>query len=311
LVAFAEVARTRSFTAAARSMGYTQSAVSQQISRLEQIVGHRLIERSSARAITLTPAGRILIDHAEAIHSRLENAMDDLSALANGVAGILRVGCYESISVRMLPRVLKLFAEQFPRVQVLLTELDDDGELLRQVEAGDLDLTFVVFPMIDGPFEAANLLEDPFVLVVSTNSPLAARTSPVTIDDLSGLPLIAYGQMRDEHQIETRLGRPQLSKQVIFRSNHNGTILSLTADGYGCAVLPRLSVDPYRPGITMLPMAHVNPRIVGVAWHQRRRQSMAATSFVEIAMQIARDIEESNDWSRADQQAPEIIDAED
>jgi hypothetical protein len=61
----------------------------------------------------------------------------------------------------------------------------------------------------------------------------------------------------------------------------------------------------------MLLIAHVNPRIVGVAWHQRRQQSMAATSFVEIAMQIARDIEESNDWSRADQQAPEIIDAED
>lgn len=303
LIALAEVARTHSFTAAARSMGYTQSAVSQQISRLEQIVGHQLIERSSARTITLTPAGRILIDHAEAIHARVESALDDLSALTNGEAGTLRVGCYESISVRMLPRVLKLFAERFPRVQILLTESDDDGELLGKVEAGDLDLTFVVFPMTDGPFEAINLLDDPFVLVVSTDSPLAARTTPVSTDDLTGLPLIAYGQMRDEHQIETRLGRPQLSKQVIFRSNHNGTILSLTADGYGCAVLPRLSVDPHRPGITMLPLANVNPRIVGIAWHRRRKQSAAANSFVEIATRVAREIEESQNRSPASPEA--------
>jgi DNA-binding transcriptional LysR family regulator len=60
----------------------------------------------------------------------------------------------------MLPRALKLFAERFPRVQILLTESDDDAELLGKVEAGDLDLTFIVFPMTDGPFEAINLLED-------------------------------------------------------------------------------------------------------------------------------------------------------
>ena len=295
LVAFVEVAHAGSFTAAARSMGYTQSAVSQQISRLEQIVGHRLIERSSGRSITLTPAGNILITHAEAIHAGLENAMEDLAAVANGVAGILRVGCYESISVRVLPRILKLFAVRFPRVQVLLTELDDDSDLLSQVESGELDLTFVVFPLIDGPFHAVTLLEDPFVLVVPTDSPLAARAAAVSADDLAGLPLIAYGQMRDEHQIETRLGRPQLKKQVIFRSNHNGTILSLIANGYGCAVLPRLSVDPYRQGITTLPMAHVNPRIVGIARRQQRLPSMSVTSFVEIAMQVARELEETRD----------------
>ncbi|WP_115790119.1 LysR family transcriptional regulator [Arthrobacter silvisoli] len=296
LIALAEVGRTRSFTAAARSLGYTQSAVSQQIGRLEQIVGHRLIDRSGVRVVALTPAGRILVDHAEAIHSRLESALDDLSALNRGEAGTLRVGCYESISVRILPRALRLFAERFPRVQVVLTESDDDEELLGMVETGDLDLTFVVFPMTDGPFEAVNLLDDPFVLVVSNDSPLAARTTPVSTDDLAGLPLIAYGQMRDVHQIETRLGRPQLSKQVIFRSNHNGTILSLTADGYGCAVLPLLSVDPHRPGITMLPVEKVTPRTVGVAWHKRRKQGAAASSFVEIAGQVAREIEESRSW---------------
>ncbi|MHC6595163.1 LysR family transcriptional regulator [Arthrobacter sp. C152] len=295
LVTFAEVARAESFTAAARSLGYTQSAVSQQISRLEQIVGHRLIERSNNRSIILTPAGRILITHADAIHDRLKNALEDLSAIHQGLAGTLRIGCYESISVRVLPQVLKLFAERFPRVQVLLTELDDDSDLLGQVESGDLDLTFMVFPLIDGPFEAVTLLEDPFLLVVPSDSTLANGVGAISADALSGLPLITYGRMRDEHQIESRLGRPQLKKQVVFRSNHNGTILSLIANGYGSAILPRLAIDPHRDGITCRPLAHVNPRIIGIAWRQQRLPNLSAKSFVEIATQVVSEIE--NGWA--------------
>jgi len=292
-VTLAEVARTRSFTAAAESLGYTQSAVSQQISRLERIVGQRLFERSGTKPITLTPAGRILLGHAEHIQARLEKAGQDLNALSDGVAGILRVGCFESISVRLLPRIIKLFAAAYPQVQVLLSEMPDDAGLLSEVEEGDLDLTFVVFPLLDGPFEATILLEDPFMLVVAADSELADSPTPINITDLPELPLIAYGKMRDEHQIESRLGRPNLSRQVIFRSNHNGTILGLAAEGYGAAVLPWLSVDPNRPGIAMLPLARINPRQVGIAWHSRRQQSDAAEAFVAIALQVAQEVEAS------------------
>src|SRR5215218_6670220 len=90
LVALQAVAREGSFGRAARSLGYTQSAVSQQIAALERIVGERLLERPGGpRRVSLTEAGELLLRHAEAIVARLSAAQADLAALAEGAAGPL------------------------------------------------------------------------------------------------------------------------------------------------------------------------------------------------------------------------------
>ena len=206
LVTLAAVGREASFSRAADALGYTQSAVSQQISRLEHITGTRLVERPGGpRPVSLTPAGRLLAGHAEAIGARLASAAADLDALASGTAGLLRVGCYQSVGARLLPLVLREFTTAWPRVEVQLSETQDDGELLADLEGGRLDLTFVVFPLTAGPFEAVELLEDPYVLAVPEDSELARRPSPVSLRHLTGVPLITYAQMREVHSIENRL----------------------------------------------------------------------------------------------------------
>ena len=162
LVTLAEVGRQASFSKAADALGYTQSAVSQQVSRLEHITGTRLVERPGGpRPVSLTPAGRLLAGHAEAIAARLASAAADLDALAGGTAGLLRVGCYQSVGSRLLPPVMREFAAAWPQVEVRLSEMQDDGDLLADLEGGKLDLTFVVFPLTPGPFEAVELLRTP------------------------------------------------------------------------------------------------------------------------------------------------------
>ena len=159
LVTLAAVGREASFSRAADALGYTQSAVSQQISRLEHITGTRLVERPGGpRPVSLTPAGLLLAGHADAIGARLASAAADLEALARGTAGLLRVGCYQSVGARLLPPVLREFTAAWPRVEVQLSETQDDGELLADLEGGRLDLTFVVYPLTAGPFEAVELL---------------------------------------------------------------------------------------------------------------------------------------------------------
>ncbi len=105
-------------------------------------------------------------------------------------AGLLRVGCYQSAGARLLPPVLAEFTAAWPRVEVQLSETQDDGELLADLEGGRLDLTFVVFPLTAGPFEAVELLEDPYVLAVPEDSDLARRPSPVSLRHPTGVPLI-------------------------------------------------------------------------------------------------------------------------
>ena len=99
LMALEAVVREVSFGRAAKSLGYTQSAVSQQIATLERIVGARLVERPGGpRPVSLTEAGELLLRHAESIVARLAAAQADLGALAEGEGGVLRVGIYQSVA---------------------------------------------------------------------------------------------------------------------------------------------------------------------------------------------------------------------
>src|SRR5205085_2208607 len=107
LVALRAVAETGSFGRAAEQLGYTQSAVSQQIAALERAVGAQLVERPGGpRPISITEAGTVLLRHADGIVARLRAAQADLAALSAGDAGTLRVGTYQSVGSRVLPEVI-------------------------------------------------------------------------------------------------------------------------------------------------------------------------------------------------------------
>src|SRR5256714_12279628 len=164
LIALEAVSREGSFGRAATSLGYTQSAVSQQIAMLERIVGERLVERPGGpKPVSLTEAGRLLLGHAQAIVARLSAAQADLAALSDGSAGVLRVGIYQSIGARVLPELMRRFGASWPLVDVQLTELAADGELLELVERGELDPTLADMPLTQGPVEALGSLPDPYV----------------------------------------------------------------------------------------------------------------------------------------------------
>src|SRR5207237_2781018 len=150
----------------ATALGYTQSAVSQQIATLERLVGHKLLERPGGpRPVSLTEAGRLLLTHAESIAARVAAAQADLTALGDGEAGTLRIGVFQSVGQRILPELMRRFMESWPKVEVALTESADDTELLGLVERGELDLTFADLPLVHGPFGSVELLRDPSVLV--------------------------------------------------------------------------------------------------------------------------------------------------
>src|SRR5690242_489806 len=126
LAALEAVGRTGSFGAAARELGYTQSAISQQIAQLERIVGQKLVERPGGpRRVSLTDAGRLLLRHSDAIVAQLDAAQADMAALAEGAAGPLRVGIYQSVGARILPALLRRFRQSWPRVDVHVREETD------------------------------------------------------------------------------------------------------------------------------------------------------------------------------------------
>jgi molybdate transport repressor ModE-like protein len=286
LAALDALSRTGSFGRAARELGYSQSAVSQQIAQLEKVVGQRLVDRPGGpRPVSLTDAGRLLLRHAESIVAQLDAAQADMDALAEGAAGPLRVGIYQSVGARLLPPLLHAFAEKWPRVEIQLREEADDAELLRLVERGALDLTFGDLPLDDGPFELVELIRDPYLLLVAADSPLAVRDSAPPFRELAGVPLIGWRtQSAAQEFLQGRV--PDLN--VVFRTDDNGTLVGLVAEGVGAAVVPRLVVNPRNPAVVGLPFGtRIPPRAIVLAWHRDRDRSAAAEAFVEEAQRVA------------------------
>ena len=288
-LALEAVAREGSFGKAAAALGYTQSAVSQQIATLERIVGHRLVDRPGGpKPVSLTDAGRLLLTHADAIAARVAAAQADLEALSEGRAGPLRVGVYQSVGQRILPEVMRRFLDAYPQVRVTLTESASDEELLGLVERGELDLTFADLPLPDGPFDAVELIRDPFVLVVPADSPLAARESPPTLREVAELDLIGHKHCRTMKQLEANIRRPL---QFVFRSDHNQTVQALVASGVGAALVPKLTMDPEDETTKLIELPKLPPRLIALAWHRDRYRTPAARAFVETAQEVTADLE--------------------
>jgi len=288
-LALEAVAREGSFGKAATALGYTQSAVSQQIAALERIVGHRLVERPGGpKPVSLTEAGRLLLTHADAIAARVAAAQADLTALDEGQAGTLRVGVFQSVGQRVLPELMREFRGSWPQVKVTLTESANDVELLELVERGDLDLTFADLPLTEGPFESVELMRDPYVLVVAASSELADRERPPSVREMCELELISHKHCRTVQRLDSVFGRPL---DFVFRSDHNQTVQALVAAGVGSALVPQLTMDPADESTVMIELPKLPPRVIALAWHRDRYRTPAARAFVETAQEVSAEVE--------------------
>jgi DNA-binding transcriptional LysR family regulator len=289
LLAARAVAELGSFGRAAEQLGYTQSAVSQQVAALETLVGERLFERARGQpGVAPTEAGRLLLRHADAVVARLEAARADFAAFRAGDVGTLRVGTYQSVSSRVVPPSLRRFSAVWPRVEVQLVEALAD-ELLPLVARGELDLTFEALPLPEGPFEAIEVLRDPYVLLLPADAPLAAVGRPPTPAELGALSLVAYQCYRVTGQVEGKLRGIGAEPRVVFRTDDNGTVQAMVAAGLGAAVVPRLAVDTRDEAVVAVPLDELlEPRRLCLAWHRDRYHAPAMRAFIDTVLDVCR-----------------------
>ena len=283
------IAREGSFKAAAHALGYTPSAVSQQIAGLERIVGVQVVAREQGRqALGLTEAGHVLLRHLAPIEAQLGAARADLEALAGGQVGTLRVGSFESVRTRLLPDVVAALGKRLPHLRIDVQETLADLEHVARVERGELDVTFTLDPLPAGPFDAEVVLRDPWVLVVQAGSELVRR-HPVSLslDAVAALPLVCFRASRALGQVPATFAAAGVDPLVVSRSDYNDAVQELAAAGRGVALLPRLCVNTRddRTRIVEVP-GLFPPREILVAWHRDRARSEAVASFVALAAEV-------------------------
>ncbi|MDX6619024.1 MAG: hypothetical protein QOK36_1410 [Gaiellales bacterium] len=283
LAALEATARLGSFRAAAAALGYSQSALSGQIAALESIIGTPLLNRPrGAPSAWPTPAGRLLLERGERIGEILAATRADLAALAADHE-ILRVGIFQSASVRLLPPLVRALRAERPELEIRLHEAIDPQELSDLVLLGDLDLVFASEAPASGALDRARLVDDPYVLLVADDHPLAPASAvdPATV---ATLPLITYRSLRAELLPTTLLPRER-ALDIIFRTDDDATVRALVAARVGVALVPRLTVEPGDTRVRAIPIVPSLPaRQIYLAWLRSRGSSPAVRAFVAAAV---------------------------
>ena len=294
LMALEAVAETGSFSQAATRLGYAQSAISQQISTLEKAVGHRLVDRPGGpRSVSLTEAGKVLLEHAGHIVARLAAAKADLDAMAAGDAGVLRVGTFQSASNRLLPPTLDAFRRSWPDINVELRNEPIISHVEGLIRSGQADLAFADLATVDDSHAMVELIRDPEVLIAAPGHPLAENDT-IDLTDLAGVSLISMPSADPcAMRIARSLERVGVEPHIVFRSDDNLTTQRLVAIGLGVAIVPLLTVERSIPDakVAIRGLDANLDRQIGIIWHRDRLQSRAAEAFIETAMQISSDVD--------------------
>jgi DNA-binding transcriptional LysR family regulator len=278
-----EVALRGSIAAAAESLRFTPSAVSQQLVKLEAEAGIPLLERGP-RSVRLTPAGWRLVEHAEVILEQLAQAEADLREI-DGSPPTLRVGANTTAAASIVPQALALFAAARPDVDVTVTEADPLVSLARvRVRELDLGIVFeydhVPLPS-DSRIELELLLEEPMRVVLPASHPVA-RQRAVRLLDLADETWIRSTNRSSCNPFTERACRAAgFEPRIRFEFDDYTAMQNLVASGAGVAFAPDLGLSHLNPGVAVRPIAFGPKRRVHAAFRSGERDDHGISEMLE------------------------------
>ena len=266
------------FSRAATELGISQPAVSHAVGALEREIGQRLLDRGRL-AVTLTPIGRVIIEHARAATRAVEKLEAAASMAGAELAGELRIGGMASTNLAVLPSLARRFRRRHPRAGLCVFEGSDE-EVVDWVDQGVVDIGCVVDGVgrVDGPV----LATDEFVAIMNEDHPLADQPH-LTLADLADDPFIATTSGCDPI---VRLAHRQAG--LLFRPAHRvgqvTTLLTMVRAGLGVSMIPSLLLSPAGPsdGLVAVPLLPSISRTVRIGSRVGVPKHPAAEAFLQM-----------------------------
>lgn len=272
------VARARSFTAAALDLHVAQSALSQQVAKLERELGVELLRRTTRR-VEVTEAGELVLARGRRALAEADAIRADLDALRGLVRGRLRIGGVPPVSGLHPAALIAEFGRVHPGIDITIRE-EVAATLLEELAAGALDLVLaLVEPADTAPgLTGRHLLHEELVVVAAPGHAFAARKR-VPHAALAGTPLVAYGSgsaLRHELDALTPGGR------VIAEANELATLRELVVLGLGVTLMPAAVVANVPDDQLVVRPLHPRVRVpVSMLWRDSEQPTPAARAFRE------------------------------
>jgi DNA-binding transcriptional LysR family regulator len=271
LRAFVAVAELNSFRAAADSIHLSQPALSRRVEKLENALGVKLFERTT-RSVNLTAVGRDFSRKARSLLDDLESSLLSMHEVAASQLGEVVIACVPSAVYYFLPKVLKEYHEQYPKIRVRIID-DSANAVLESVARGEADFGINIIGTQEPEIDFQAILTEPFVAACRRDHPLAKKRK-VTWAELSQYDFLTVDKSSGNRLlVDLALTNTNARPSWCFEAKHVSTLLGLVEAGLGVAVVPRLAM-PQGEHATLAMVQLVEPtvdRTVGLI-HRRGRE---------------------------------------
>jgi DNA-binding transcriptional LysR family regulator len=285
LIALRAVAEERSFGKAAAHIGYTQSAVSQQIACLERSLGCRLFERPPSRAdVKLTEAGTIVLRHAEVIAAEIAATQADLEALQRTGSRHLRIGMHVSTAGSALADVIGTFDPERSET-IEFVESAADGLFVDLLQRGELDIAWLHVPLKSSAIEWIEAITDPFVLVVARG---AARVTARPLSDvrtLSGSKLATLRSSPAREHLRRFFAQEGVQPEFVIESDDPAFLAEYTLSSGVPSLIPASLIPQNRSAaLDVIRLPRIPPRRLGIGWCPAFEDDGRRSRFVDAAI---------------------------
>lgn len=286
------LAEHRHFGRAAEASFVSQPTLSTQIKKLEDELGVALVERTP-RKVLLTETGREIARRARGVLAEIEEIKAIAQRTRDPEAGKLRLGVFPTLGPYLLPHLVPLVRRRFPRLELLLIE-EKTEQVVRMLREGSLDVGLLALPLHEESLHAEFLFEEPFVLAVPDDHPLARRKARLKLADLEDESLLL---LEDGHCLRDQaLELCQLAgagEKVGFRATSLETLRQMVAANVGITLLPTLAIKPpvaRTDNVQLLAFAgHAPSRRIALVW----RKSSSLGPFLERFADVVRSLPSS------------------
>ena len=277
---FCKVAELGSFTRAAESCGYSQSAISQNIKALEQETGVSLLSRRKD-GVQLTTDGRDFFPYLQAVwqaEQALERRRQETMGLKNSV---IRIGTFTSVSRNLLPPKMKAFKARYPDVRFVLRQ-GEYTSIPQWIRQGEIDFGFVNQDAVDS-MDTRLLYEDHMLAVLPQGHPLEQKPV-IPLKELSREPLILLDE-GDHSVLLDAFRQAGQTPNIAYEVYDDYSILSMVRQGLGISVLYEKVVSGFESGLSLRPILEAPRRRVALAWSSWETMPYAARRFAEFLME--------------------------
>lgn len=274
-----------SFLHAGESLGYSQSGITQMMNSLERELGFAVLVRTN-KGVFLTEEGKRIAPLLREL-VRLDERLEQECALITGVErGTVTVGCFISVAIQWLPKMIYQFKQQYPGIHVEMLEEGSAEALESWLHEGRIDLAIYSLDL-DGPFDCIPLQRDELMAVLPQGHPLCAYTA-VPLSAFAEEPFLMYKLPSGAYDadIYTAFRKAKIHPKIEFSSNFDFTIISMVEHNLGVSVLPSFILDGHTQNIVTRPLMPPVNRTLGIAVRSLADASPAVKRFISCAKHV-------------------------